>query len=131
MENVPGLLSVDGGRTFGRILEEMAEIGYCVQWNCVPASAVGSPHQRDRVWILAHASGVRHEEFHLAALVSRARQFTRRVVTSWNNWETEPAVGRVADGIPHRLDRLRGLGNSIVPQVAFIFASAIYQELTR
>jgi len=34
-------------------------------------------------------------------------------------WETEPAVGRVADGIRNRVDRLRGLGNAIVPQVAY------------
>jgi DNA (cytosine-5)-methyltransferase 1 len=34
-------------------------------------------------------------------------------------WETEPAVGRVADGIPSRVDRLKGLGNAIVPQVAY------------
>ena len=33
-------------------------------------------------------------------------------------WEPEPAVGRVANGIPNRIHRLRQLGNSIVPQVA-------------
>jgi DNA (cytosine-5)-methyltransferase 1 len=34
------------------------------------------------------------------------------------HWEPEPNVGRVANGIPNRVDRLRGLGNAIVPQVA-------------
>lgn len=34
------------------------------------------------------------------------------------NWLPEPAVGRVANGIPRRVDRLRGLGNAIVPQIA-------------
>lgn len=38
---------------------------------------------------------------------------------SYNGWwETEPDVGRVADGISNRVDRLRGLGNAVVPQVA-------------
>jgi DNA (cytosine-5)-methyltransferase 1 len=36
----------------------------------------------------------------------------------WQWWETEPDVGRVAYGIPSRVDRLRGLGNAVVPQVA-------------
>jgi DNA (cytosine-5)-methyltransferase 1 len=33
-------------------------------------------------------------------------------------WRTEPAVGRVANGVPERVDRLSGLGNAVVPQVA-------------
>ena len=43
--------------------------------------------------------------------------------SSW--WETEPAVGRVVDGLPNRVDRLKGLGNAIVPQVAFEIFSFI------
>jgi DNA (cytosine-5)-methyltransferase 1 len=35
----------------------------------------------------------------------------------WQWWEVEPRMGRVADGIPHRVDRLRGLGNAVVPQL--------------
>jgi DNA (cytosine-5)-methyltransferase 1 len=38
--------------------------------------------------------------------------------TIWHEWPPEPAVGRVANGIPNRAYRLEGLGNAIVPQVA-------------
>jgi DNA (cytosine-5)-methyltransferase 1 len=37
---------------------------------------------------------------------------------SWQWWQIEPDVGRVAHGVPSRVDRLRGLGNAVVPQVA-------------
>ena len=43
--------------------------------------------------------------------------------SSW--WEAEPGVGRVVDGLPGRVDRLKGLGNAIVPQVAYEIFSAI------
>lgn len=35
----------------------------------------------------------------------------------WNHWSTEPGVGRMAHGVPGRVDRLRGLGNACVPQI--------------
>ena len=37
---------------------------------------------------------------------------------TWCRWQPEPELGRVANGIPNRSHRLRGLGNAIVPQVA-------------
>ncbi len=37
----------------------------------------------------------------------------------WDEWTTEPPVCRVDDGIPHRVDSLRGLGNAIPPQIAY------------
>ena len=42
-----------------------------------------------------------------------------------NWWTTEPNVGRVANGIPKRVDRLKGLGNAIVPQIAQQIAESI------
>jgi len=37
--------------------------------------------------------------------------------SAFDNWLAEPEVGRVADGIPARVDRLRALGNALVPQI--------------
>lgn len=45
-------------------------------------------------------------------------------------WSIEPSVGRVANGVPNRVDRLKGLGNAIVPQVAYQFMLVIKQLLT-
>jgi DNA (cytosine-5)-methyltransferase 1 len=45
----------------------------------------------------------------------------------FTNWEVEPDVGRVAHGIPSRVDRLRGLGNAVVPQVAEIVGRLIME----
>ncbi len=42
-----------------------------------------------------------------------------------DQWAVEPAVGRVAHGIPHRVERLRALGNAIVPQIAELIGRAI------
>lgn len=58
-ENVPGLLSISDGRVFGAVVSDLAESGYCVEWDCIPASAVGAPHQRDRVWIVGYAEHAR------------------------------------------------------------------------
>jgi DNA (cytosine-5)-methyltransferase 1 len=56
--------------------------------------------------------------------VFRDRSCIRRQ-TSW--WSFEPRVGRVAHGIPDRVDRLKGLGNAIVPQIAYQIGLAILQ----
>ena len=68
VENVTGLLSAG----MGRVLGDLAASGYDALWDCIPASAVGAKHQRDRIWIVAHASGVgqpsaRHAKLHSPA----------------------------------------------------------------
>jgi DNA (cytosine-5)-methyltransferase 1 len=46
-----------------------------------------------------------------------------------SNWTTEPSVGRVANGIPYGMDRIKGLGNAIVPQVASEIIRCINQVM--
>ena len=48
-----------------------------------------------------------------------------QIYAGWQWWEIEPDVGRVAHGIPSRVDRLRGLGNAVVPQVAEVIGRLV------
>lgn len=57
LENVAALLD-DG---MGDVLGDLAEGGNCVEWDCVPAKAIGACHERDRVWIVAHTASERRE----------------------------------------------------------------------
>ena len=56
-------------------------------------------------------------------------QHQRSSSTSWGSWQSEPNVGRVANGVPQRAHRLRGLGNAIVPQIAEEIGKAIWKTL--
>jgi DNA (cytosine-5)-methyltransferase 1 len=164
-ENVPGLLSSNAGRFFGTVLGDLASCGYDAEWDCLPASAFGAPHRRDRVWLVSYPNGWRQRECpqfdgatihdstdrdsrgqHLDGLrdavadagsnglerpiqandgeCAGARVFAGCSLTGGageagtEQWRIEPDVGRVAHGVPARVDRLRGLGNAIVPQIA-------------
>ena len=117
LENVPGLL----GRGMGDVLGDLAASGYDAEWCCVSASDLGAPHLRERVWIVAYPmrprlariqSGSGRAETGGRRHAARPRTAPRRL------WPAEPAVDRVAHGVPGRVDRLRGLGNAVVPQVA-------------
>jgi DNA (cytosine-5)-methyltransferase 1 len=63
--------------------------------------------------------GLLQEESSGGVLQSRLRSgpVFRGPIPRWSLWANEPAVDRVADGVPARVDRLRGLGNAIVPQI--------------
>jgi DNA (cytosine-5)-methyltransferase 1 len=61
VENVTALLSGPSSRRggwFGRVLGDLASIGYDAEWQCIPASAVGAYHRRDRVWIVAYPNSL-------------------------------------------------------------------------
>lgn len=58
LENVAALLN----RGMGTVLGSMAAIRYDAEWHCVPLSATGAPHRRDRICILAYPEGERRAE---------------------------------------------------------------------
>jgi len=65
VENVANLLagpSEQPGGWFGRVLSDLAAIGYDAGWECIPAAYVGAPHRRDRVWLIANPKGERCEK---------------------------------------------------------------------
>ena len=126
VENVAAML----GRGLDRVLGDLAALGFDAGWDCIPAAYVGAPigrEGRDRLWLVAHAHGrgccrpgvSRATRRQLVAGVARGGVSVPRLAGAMSgHWDVEPGVGRVADGIPRRVDRLRGLGNAVVPQVA-------------
>jgi DNA (cytosine-5)-methyltransferase 1 len=54
LENVPGLLSHDKGRTFGTILAALDDLGYHVEWSVLNSKHFGVPQSRKRVFIIAY-----------------------------------------------------------------------------
>lgn len=162
IENVSALRS----RGLDEVLRSLAEIGYDAEWHCISASAVGAPHRRDRIWIVAHPQrqsnrwrGVQRPGENFEALgkgtpdkfigasenvahpdqprlegrdsgilQERASKFFAVSLSACGIgqiWLTEPNVGRVANGVPNRVDRLKCLGNAVVPQIPQIIGEAI------
>lgn len=150
VENVPALR----GRGLTVVLQDIMALGYDAEWNCIPASALGTPHERDRIWIVAYPDNsrqlqpqgrqcdigrrTRHGAEENANHDGAGRQEQRRIFTDgpeqptaecvhW--WSAEPGVVRMVHGIPHRVDRLSGLGNAVVPQVAEWIGRRIIESL--
>ena len=94
------------------VLGDLAALGYDAEWECLPACAFGAPHIRDRFYLLAYPGGERHGPQDEALRAGWPGSQLH------GGWAREPAVGRVADGVPRRVDRLGALGNAVVPQVA-------------
>lgn len=118
LENVAALL----GRGMGRVLGDLAEIGYDAEWDCLPAGAFTAHHLRDRVFIIASCSDaecLRLQGEWTAAEGSWSReQFERLVQAELRLSIPAGSIGGVSDGVRHRSHRLRCLGNAVVPQVA-------------
>ena len=142
LENVQGIK-----KFVPKIRSELEKIGYDCRDGFLSAAEVGANHKRNRWWLLAYSDHNRHgfsvQQKCISRIVDEADSWSNGKVQSladadsawqlqqersqqkqWkrisdgNWWAFEPNVGRLAHGIPFRLDRIRGLGNAVVPQCA-------------
>ena len=150
VENSPMLTS----RGLGRVLGDLASMGFDARWGVLGAADVGANHQRDRIWICAkwrgllphtqhdrigrwkqQQKGVKKKNGKISnTTIKRCEKFSsssqnkkpssyvgwhdshRKSTTDW--WTFEPELGRVADGVAYRNDRLKAIGNGQVPLCA-------------
>ena len=76
-----------------------------------------------------HVERERERERREQARIRRTSSELYRGISVWENWIPEPDVGRVAYGVPNRVDRIKCLGNAVVPQQFFPFFIAIAKNL--
>ena len=117
-------------RGLGRLLGELAEIGYDAEWHCLRASSLGAPFAGDRIYILATPHQVDGEERMRVRPYLRRGQIRRasREFRSQVWLEATSGLARMGHGFSDRVDRRRrteGLGNAVVPQVPEIIGRAI------
>ena len=144
VENSP-MLTIRG---LGTVLADLFTMGFDAEWGVLSAADVGANHTRERIWIVGKvsnansrngdrwaksrkggASGVRlyGPQKQMADTDSAQCERNQRSIrgeqkrsdfggSSW--WETEPNVGRVANGVAARVDRLKAIGNGQVPLCA-------------
>ena len=149
-ENVPGII----GMELDNVLTDLEAMFYAWEAFIIPACSVDAPHRRSRVWIVANSyshairqqskperrgfcstkfrefgkdvsDGVGQRCQELQGEYSTTRTPGREELAATSRWKLEPSVGRVAHGIPSRMDRLKALGNAVVPQIPMMLGHFI------
>lgn len=119
VENVAAL--VRDSRAFGHVLSDLHTLGFDAEWATLRASDFGAPHRRERVYIVAYPQGNdgRYQDESSAPGQIQLEPGRSGWEHGRRHWVSEPAVDRVAHGIPRRVvyQPLHALGNAVVPPV--------------
>ena len=152
LENVSAIVT----NGLDTVLAELAEAGFDAEWACIPASAVGACHRRDRWWLIAYPQDMLSNDrtcqqqgqlgrqplpklgdSHWANIAYssskglgrrwESRSTAHRLNPHWRQYVSEPVLCRGDDGLSGRVERLKALGNAVVPQVAAIPLARVRQ----
>lgn len=121
VENVKALLT----RGIEAVLGGLATIGFDAEWDCIPASHLGAPHNRDRIWIVAYPERREwRQEPYSRALGRMGRQ---QQSLPWDrHWQDAlREFRRMDDGSSYRVHRVDAIRNAVVPQIPEIIGRAI------
>lgn len=143
LENVSGLLHA--GRGFSRILADLAARGFDAEWECLPGVAVGAPHYRERVWIVAYrpddrchskptprvyVQGPRRDDTHGRHTYPPRRDAGEGAWRAYaESYGPQPGILREAYGLSGGLDRVAALGNAVIPDIAEFIGRRLMQSL--
>ncbi len=131
LENVAAIIN----HGMASVLGQLAEAGFDAEWACIRASDLGALHRRDRWWIVAYSVSDRGErnvqqEVPWQRAIQRIESFRGTQDLRNGPAASTPRLLRGTDGLPNKLDRLRSLGNAVVPHVAMIPLARVL-ELSR
>jgi len=122
-ENVAGIINLGLQET----ITNLEAFDYEVRVFDISALSIDAVHKRERIWIVANSNGKRQNLWQ-KTIDKKEKQRTqnivegcsfREILKEWQGWKSTPYICRSDDGIPNRMDRIKGLGNAIVPQVAY------------
>jgi len=110
------------------VLGSLAQAGYDTEWSCIRASDMGGCHRRDRWWLVAYSDSKGTQGFRskrelretCEEVTPKWRPGPELLSPAWRSYISQPLLRRGDDGLSGRVDRLKSLGNSVVPQVAAI-----------
>ncbi len=143
VENVAALRTGKRGDWFRLFLGSLAGIGYDAEWETIHASQVGTPHNRERMWIVAYPREIgrtygifdnlkyeipTYEEWNISQNIQQRRGWERWLIEASqadDGFISKSDFFGMDDGLSEELDRIAALGNSIVPQIAQIIGNRI------
>jgi len=101
-------------RGLGRVLGDLASMGFDARWGVLGAADVGANHQRDRIWIVANSN----RRYGWRECGGFGRKTNSKIERDLRCIFNKPEPARVADGVAARVERLKAIGNGQVPLCA-------------